>query len=180
MSVMPTDPPQILHAGRFIELVRSGHWEYARRRGCLHAVGIIAITPDHRLLLVEQYRIPVGTRTIELPAGLIGDAAHLEGEAAETAGRRELLEETGYEADHWEYLFAGPSSAGLSDEQLHLLLATGLRQVGPGGGDDSEDITLHAIALGELEPFLAAREREGVLVDMKVRLAGYLATLRGL
>jgi ADP-ribose pyrophosphatase len=177
---MPTDTPQTLYAGRFLELVRSGHWEYARRRGCLHAVGVIAITPDHRLLLVEQYRIPVGARTIELPAGLIGDAAHLAGEAAETAGRRELLEETGYEADHWEYLFAGPSSAGLSDEQLHLLLATGLRQVGPGGGDDSEAITLHAIPLRELQPFLAAREREGALVDMKVRLAGYLATLRGL
>jgi ADP-ribose pyrophosphatase len=172
--------PQVLYAGKYLQMVQVGRWEYARRVRSISAVGIIAMTPARELILVEQYRIPVQTSVIEIPAGLVGDEVHLQGEALETAARRELLEETGYEADHWEYLFAGPSSAGMSDEQVHLLLATGLRKVAQGGGDASEDITVHAIPLPALDTYLALRQSQGIQVDLKVRLAQYFALHRQL
>lgn len=163
---------QILHAGRFVELLKSGRWEYAHRRGGVSAVGIIAVTPDRKLLLVEQYRIPVAARTIELPAGLVGDG---EGEESiDLAAGRELLEETGYAAGKLEYLFDGPSSAGLTDEMVHLVLATDLKRQHAGGGIEGEDITVHEVKLEELETFVSARRERGMLIDFKVRLAQYL------
>ena len=164
-----------LYRGKFVELVCNGRWEYARRTHGGSVVGIVALTPARELIVVEQYRIPVGANTLELPAGLVGDEEA--GEAIEAAARRELLEETGYDARKWEYLFDGPSSAGLTDEQVQLLLASDLRKVHEGGGVGNERITVHLVPLGELEGFLDGKRRAGVLVDFKVRLAGYM--LRG-
>lgn len=168
--------PEVLYAGKFIELVRNGRWEYARRAHGHRAVGIIAMTPADELILVQQYRIPVGTETIELPAGLVGDQEA--GEKIETAARRELLEETGFTAAKVEYLFDGPSSAGLTDEQVDLVLATGLRRVHAGGGVEAERITVHTVHLDELGPFLELHRRRGVQIDLKVRLAEYMLRSR--
>ena len=173
MSSLPL-VPEVLYRGKFLEMVKTGHWEYVRRKGCFPAVGVMAITPDRELILVEQYRIPLQAKTIELPAGLVGDEPRYGQEELLTAARRELLEETGYQAQNWEYLFGGPSSAGLTDEMVHLFLATGLQKVAAGGGDAHESITIHTVPLAGLTAFLEQRLQEGDNIDMKVRMAGYL------
>src|SRR5205085_12602765 len=90
--------PTVLYDGKHIQLVRRDRWEYARRKNLTGIVAIVAVTGDGKLILVEQYRPPVGARGIELPAGLAGDAAGEESEALAAAARRELLQETGYGA----------------------------------------------------------------------------------
>src|SRR5688500_14489571 len=121
-----TAHPQVVAAGKYIELVRQGGWEFARRKGISGIVGIIAVTDDRKLLLVEQFRPPVGAQVIELPAGLAGDAVGHEKEDLADAARRELLEETGYEARRMERVAAGAASAGMTDEIITLFRATGL------------------------------------------------------
>lgn len=160
---------EVVHSGRFIEFCQRGKWEFVRRRKNMAAVGIVAMTTEGELLLVQQYRPPIGCDAIEIPAGLIGDDEA--NESIESAARRELLEETGYEAEGWRYLFGGPSSAGMADEQVHLVLAKDLRQVHAGGGVSGEKITIHRVRLDQLDGFLKAKQAEGVQVDLKVRLA---------
>ncbi|MBI2823538.1 MAG: NUDIX hydrolase [Planctomycetia bacterium] len=164
-----------LAVGRFVELVREGHWEYAHRINTTGAAVIVAVTADDCLLLVEQYRIPVGQRVIELPAGLVGDSAGDEGESIEAAARRELVEETGYDAIAFHRLTSGPPSAGMSSEVATFVLATGLSRVGDGGGVHREEITVHAVPLVEAAAWLQERERHGVLVDPKVYAGLYFA-----
>src|SRR5436190_22227688 len=94
-----------LFKGKFLALVKEGHWEYADRVGATGAAIILAVTPEQKLLVVEQYRIPVHSRTIELPAGITGDEGEDESDA--DAAKRELLEETGYEAAKVESLMTG-------------------------------------------------------------------------
>ena len=113
-----------------------------------------------------------------MPAGLVGDIADSANEEAEEAAKRELFEETGYQASHWEYLTEGPSSAGLATEVYALFLATGAKQVGPGGGDDSEDICVHVVPLSEADAWLAAKRRAGIMVDPKVYAGLYFAVCR--
>src|SRR6476646_11249943 len=98
-------------------MVVAGHWEYVER---VHAQGmaviIVACTPQDDVLFVEQYRVPLGARTIEMPAGLVGDDhAH---DTLESAARRELVEETGWEAADVQVLLVGPTSAGMSNERI--------------------------------------------------------------
>ena len=134
---------------------------------------LAALTDDGRLLLVEQYRIPVGRRVIEPPAGLVGDVVGEEEEALETAARRELLEETGYEARQLELVTIGPPSAGLASEIVAFFVARGLTRIHEGGGDDSEEIVVHAVPLGEADRWLEARAAEGAMIDPKVYAAMY-------
>lgn len=160
--------PQTLADGKFIRLVKQGKWEYAQRKGISGIVTIVAVTDDRKLLLVEQDRAPVGGRVIELPAGLAGDDEEHRGEDLANAARRELLEETGYEADEMAQVAQGPPSAGMTDEIITLFVARGLRKVGEAEGDGSEDITVHEVPLDEVVEWLEARWREGRMVDMKV------------
>jgi len=143
-------------------------WEYASRAGASGVVGIVAVTPENRLLLVEQYRPPVARRVIELPAGLAGDFAEARGESLELAAARELREETGYEPAKLRLLSVGPSSAGLTDETVALFVASNLRKVSDGGGDESEQITVHEVPLNEVAAWLAGKVKLGQLVDFKV------------
>jgi ADP-ribose pyrophosphatase len=168
--------PQVVAAGKYIELVRQDGWEFARRKGISGIVGIIAVTDDRKLLLVEQYRAPVRARVIELPAGLAGDAKCHENEPLADAARRELLEETGYEARRMERVAAGAASAGMTDEIITLFRATGLLKTGDGAGDGAEDLTLHEVPLDDVTAWLAAREREGKLIDLKVYCGLYFAS----
>ena len=157
-----------LHTGEFLALVREGHWEYVERVKATGAAIIVAITDDAKVLLVEQYRIPCHARTIEMPAGLIGDEHGTSDEPDAEAARRELLEETGYEAGHMEFLTSGPASGGLAGEIVTLFRATQLRRVGRGGGVGHEDIELHEVPLAEVDPWLAAKAKAGLLVDPKI------------
>ncbi|KKN26702.1 hypothetical protein LCGC14_0871820, partial [marine sediment metagenome] len=129
---------QELACGKFLRLVKKGHWEYAERVNTKEAAIIIAITNDNKLLFVEQFRIPLDCKVIEMPAGLVGDIRS--GESAEDAARTELLEETGYKAKNIEFLVKGPKSPGMSNEEASLFLATDLTKIKEGGGDNSENI----------------------------------------
>ena len=129
---------------------------------------IVAVTRDGRLLFIEQFRPPVNRPVIELPAGLAGDIPGEETEAFATAARRELVEETGYEAARLKRLAGGPASAGVSNELVTFFLATGLRKVGTGGGDDHEDIVVHEVPLAKVTRWLKQKEKAGAMIDVKI------------
>ncbi len=166
---------EVLYEGNYLRLVRRGRWEFVERTRCTGVAVLVAVTDENELLLVEQLRLPLRRRVIELPAGLVGDIAGSEDEGMEVAARRELLEETGYEAPEIEFLTEGPISAGLSTENITFFLARGAKQVAAGGGDDSEDITVHVVPLAEVGEWLRRKEREGFLVDTKVFSGIYFA-----
>ncbi len=159
---------ETLHAGRYLSLVRRGRWEFATRHGATGVVGLIAVTDDAKMLLVEQLRPPLGKRVLELPAGLSGDIAGEEAESLVTAAQRELLEETGYEAQEVRLLTEGPSSAGLTDEMISFFLMTGLTKTGEGGGDASEDIIVHEVPLTAMPKWLEEHRQAGWAIDPKI------------
>jgi|GEM_PF-157579 len=174
-NTMPPQP-EIIAESRFIRLVREGQWEYAERPHISGIVGIVALTEEGKLLLVEQYRIPVKAPVIELPAGLVGDAPEFAGEPKEEAARRELMEETGYAAREMTFLCEGPPSAGMTGEVMTLYLARGLRREGAGGGDHTEAITVHEIPLEQVHSWLESRRQQGAMVDMRIYTALYFLT----
>jgi ADP-ribose pyrophosphatase len=163
--------PKTLFVGRHISVWARGKWEFVTRNRRRPAVGIVAVTDDDRVVLVEQFRPPAEERVIELPAGLTGDVADAEDESLVTAAKRELFEETGYEAARWTELTCGYSSPGLTDEQTALFLAEGLVKRGEGGGVDDEGIVIHEVPINGILPWLAAR---GAKADLKL-LAGLYA-----
>jgi len=166
---------EILYDGDFLRVRRRQHWEFVERANARAAVVIVAVTAAHELLLVEQQRLPVAQPVIELPAGLVGDVAGAEQESFVCAAARELEEETGYTAGALQQIMAGPPSAGLSSEQIVLFRARDLVKTGPGGGDDSEQITVHKVALEEAHGWLQACQAAGMLVDPKVYAGLYFA-----
>jgi len=159
---------QTLHTGQFLTLVKEGHWEYVERTNAVGAALILAVTDQQKLLLVEQYRIPVHARTIELPAGIIGDEPGSSEEDHASAARRELREETGYEAGRMEALTHGAACSGAVSEVVTIFRASKLRRVGEGGGVAHEDITVHEVPLAEAHTWLEERAKTGVLIDPKV------------
>jgi len=159
---------QTLCNGRWLRLMRRGRWEYAERTNPGGGVIIIAVTPQDRILFVEQWREAIGGRTIEMPAGLVGDLDGSAGESAVTAAEREILEETGYRAGRIDFLMAGPSSAGMSNEIIAFVRAHDLLREHDGGGDHSEDIRVHEIPRTEAALWLLAKMREGFSIDPKL------------
>lgn len=146
--------------GKFIAVRQVGSWEYVTRTVQQSAVAILAITQDQRVVLVEQYRPPVGHRVVEIPAGLAGDIQGQEDEALLVAAQRELREETGYIASEWTELCGTYSSPGLTDERIVLFLAQGLNRVEAGGGDPSEEIVVHEVPLEEVFQWLRERNAD--------------------
>ena len=173
----PRMEKETLHEGRYLRLVRSNDWEYVERTGTSQVVMILAITGDDKVLFVEQVRRSIGKPIIELPAGLVGDIPGEETESLATAAYRELVEETGYEAQEMELLTSGPPSPGLSAEMVHVFLARGLRKIGTGGGDATEDITVHEVAMTQVVSWLEAKTTEGRIVDPKVYTGLFYAIL---
>ncbi|MEJ8567085.1 NUDIX hydrolase [Elongatibacter sediminis] len=163
---------RMLYAGRYLGLRDSGGWEFATRTNASAVAVLVAVTGDDEILLVEQFRVPVGRTVIELPAGLVGDLDDPHEELL-TAARRELVEETGYEASDVSAILTCPSSAGMTDEMITFVRATGLRRVGDGGGDASEAITVHRVPMARVDAWLAGRLAEGTPLDPKIYTALY-------
>jgi ADP-ribose pyrophosphatase len=173
---MPHENQRTLYAGRHLTMLERRGWEFVTRKTQRPAVGIVAITDTGHVVLVEQFRAPVGRAVVELPAGLTGDMAGTEDEPLVEAAQRELMEETGYAARRWTELCRGYSSPGLTNESIVFFLAEGLTRHHDGGGDESEDITVHEVELDGLLEWLAERAAEA---DMKL-LAGLYAAKRHL
>jgi ADP-ribose pyrophosphatase len=160
------------YRGRYLSLLEKDGWEFASRSNASGVVVLVPVTDAGEIVLVEQYRKPVAAAVIELPAGLVGDHAN-SGESILDAARRELEEETGYAAARMEELMVCPSSAGMSDEVLHFVLATGLTRVGPGGGDSSESIDVLPVPLAQVDDWLAGQLAAGKPLDPKIYTALY-------
>ena len=158
---------ETLYEGEWLRLVRIGHWESCERtHGQGMAVIVIAVTPDDEVLFVEQYRVPLGARTIEMPAGLVGDD-RAEDTLAEAA-RRELIEETGWSPGRVDVLLVGPTSSGMSNERIAFVRALDLTRVGDGGGVDNEDITVHRVPRADAPAWLMRKHAEGFELDLKL------------
>ena len=168
-------PKETVWQGRYIVAKKKGRWEYVSRARDIQAAVIVAVddgpfgeAQDRHVLLVEQYRVPLGRVCLELPAGLIGDDT--EGEAVETAAARELEEETGYRPARMTDLGYYHSSPGMVSEGFTLLRAEGLEKVSEGGGVEGENILVHRVKLSDVPAFVAAKRAEGLAVDVKLLL----------
>ena len=156
-------------------MVRAGHWEYCERVNNTGAVMIFACTPENKVLLVEEFRPPIGQRCLCFPVGLSGDEGP---ESDASAARRELLEETGYAADKMEFLFRGPSSPGLTSESLSFFLATCLRRVADGGGVENENILVREAPLENIDAWLAEQVEQGIALDPRIYTGLYFLKSR--
>lgn len=161
-------PVETMWEGRFITAKKKGRWEYVGRARGIRAAVILAIDPEDHVILVDQYRVPLGKRCIELPAGLVGDDDDKADEHAATAAARELEEETGYHASRIENLGEFYSSPGMVSESFTLFRAHDLVKVGEGGGVDSEDIVVHRVPLSGLAQALEKWRGEGYAIDVKM------------
>ena len=164
---MSDEPEEIVWQGRFITTKTRGKWEYVSRARGIKAAVILAIDDGH-VLLVEQFRVPLGKICLELPAGLIGDET--EGEAVELAAARELEEETGYRPARIESLGEFFSSPGMVSESFFFVRAHGLTKVSEGGGVEGENITVHRVALSGISAFIAEKRAAGFAIDAKLLL----------
>ena len=166
---------EIVYEGRYLNVLRRGPFEYTKTRRSRHVALTIPLTDGNEIVFLRQFRAPLNTHVIEYPAGLIGDEAGYEDETAESAAGRELIEESGYRAEKLEYLFEGPSSPGSSAELVTFFLATGCHKVSEGGGVGHEEITVHAVPLGQAADWLDEQAGRGDLVDPRTRLGVLLA-----
>ena len=160
-----SEDEQIVWQGRFITAKTRGKWEYVSRARGIKAAVILAIDAGD-VLLVEQFRVPLGVNCLELPAGLVGDET--ENEPVEHAAARELEEETGYRPRHIERIGEFHSSPGMVSESFYFVRAVGLEKVGEGGGTDGENITVHRVPVSKIAEFIAAKRASGCAMDAKL------------
>ena len=140
--------------------------EYIRHPG---AVAIVPVLEDGRVVLVKQCRYPLGTLLWEIPAGKLD---HGEAEDPDECAKRELSEETGYDAAHWQRLVSIATTPGFSDEIIHLYKAWGLQEYAQ-HTDEDEFIGVQAFSPEQLKRMIA----EGELYDAKTLCALYAAKI---
>lgn len=126
------------------------------------SVVIIPVTGDGQVILVRQYRVPLGRWAWELPAGSLKP-----GEDAATAARRECHEEIGLVPGILEVLGAFYPTPGYCDEEMHFFRVSELREAGedddPAQPDEDEDIETKPFTLDELQSMI----RKGEIIDLK-------------
>ena len=144
-------------------MVTDDGWEYVERCGGMTAVVIVAMH-EGKYILVEQMRVPLGRRCIELPAGLVGDE---DDKGIEDTAIKELEEETGFLCDRVEQLGAFFSSPGMIAEGYTLVRAHGVR---PGGIKSEEDIEVHLVGADEGAGVIAAKRAVGLAIATKFLL----------
>lgn len=171
---------KIRYQGKYLRFIDEDGWEYVKRENCSGIVIIVAMTKDKKVILVEQPRKPVGKNVIEFAAGLVNDKPGQPHESYASAGKREMLEETGYRAGKMKFLARGPVSPGLSGEHVEFYLAADLKKMHEGGGVDSENITVHEVPLSGIHRWLARIEKKGRAVDPKVYIGLYFLTSKNL
>lgn len=160
-------PLQTMWQGKYISALKRGRWEFVSRSGSTNAVVVLA-EYEGKVILIEQYRVPVGGRCLELPAGLVGDEdanATVEGTAI-----KELEEETGFTCDRVERLGEFHSSPGMVAESFTVVRAHGVRNVGEGGGTEHEAIDVFLVPREDIPAFIEGRRAAGSAVDVKLLL----------
>jgi ADP-ribose pyrophosphatase len=162
---MSDDAEEIMWQGRFITAKRKGKWEYVSRARGIKAAVILAIDDGH-VLLVEQFREPLGRNCLELPAGLVGDED--EGEDIELAAGRELEEECGYRPGRMETVGEFFSSPGMISESFFFVRAFDLEKVSEGGGVEGENIIVHRVLMKDVPNFVMAKRAEGCAIDVRM------------
>jgi ADP-ribose pyrophosphatase len=165
MNLDDLPPVEVMWEGRFVRALRRGKWEYAGRANDIRAVVILAEF-EGKVILIDQPRVPLDCRCIELPAGLVGDDDP--DATPETAAIKELEEETGFTAERVERLGDYYASPGMLSESFTLMRAHGVRRIGEGGGDENEDINVHLVPRVEIANFIEQKRAEGFGVDVKL------------
>ncbi len=165
MNLDDLPPVEVMCEGKFVRLVKRGKWEFASRARNINAVVILA-EHDGKVILIDQPRVPLGARCVELPAGLVGDIDS--SATVEATAVTELEEETGFRAERIEVLGEFYASPGMVSESFILVRAHGVRRIGDGGGDENEDINVHLVARADIPNFLEQKRAEGFGIDVKL------------
>ncbi|TYC92980.1 NUDIX hydrolase [Novosphingobium sp. BW1] len=161
-------PEEIKWQGDYITAKTRGRWEFVGRARGIKAAVILAIDEDDHVILVDQYRVPLQRRCLELPAGLVGDETSTEGEDPVHAATRELEEETGYRAGSMENMGEFFSSPGMVSESFTLFRARNLVKVSEGGGVDDENIVVHRVPLSRIGEVIAHFRAKDYAMDVKM------------
>lgn len=141
---------------------KAGVREYISHPG---AVAILAVLPDGRLIFERQFRYPLRRAFLEIPAGKIDP-----GETVEACARRELREETGYEAAQWEYVGVTHPCIGYSNERIEVFIARELTHVGH-DWDEGEFLEILSLSVEEIRSAVSA----GEMTDGKTLAALFMA-----
>jgi ADP-ribose diphosphatase len=165
MKLDDLPPPEVMWSGRFVRALRRGKWEYASRANDINAVVILA-EYEGKVILIDQPRVPLDSRCVELPAGLVGD--HDPNATVEATAICELEEETGFTAERVERLGDFYASPGMLAESFTLVRAHGVSKIGDGGGDEHEDINVHLVAREDIPNFVEQKRAEGFGIDVKL------------
>lgn len=135
------------------------------------AVAVVAVTDDGGIVMVRQFRTPLGRELLEIPAGI----RDVDGESDEDTGRRELREEAGLIAERVDHLVSLDTAVGFCDERIEIYLATGLSATDPDAqGAEEELMTVEVVPLADIDARIAARD----ITDSKTIAGILMARLR--